>query len=86
MKVLLSSIAKNDIRLLMRVFNAEKEKKGNDFLEELKTSINEIIQRTENQETRHKEVTVKTMEDFPVNIHYIFEDEGSLLVTAIFKI
>lgn len=86
MKVLLSSIAKNDIRLLMRVFNAEKEKKGIDFLEDLKTSINEIIQHTENSETKYKEITVNAMQNFPVNIHYIFEDEGSLLVTAIFKI
>lgn len=70
----------------MRVFNAEKEKKGIDFLEDLKTSINEIIQHTENRETKYKEITVNAMQNFPVNIHYIFEDEGSLLVTAIFKI
>lgn len=82
MNVLLSSIAKNDIRLLMRVFNAEKEKKGIDFLEDLKESIHKILQN----EKRYKEVTVNTMQNFPVNIHYIFEDEENLLVTAIFKV
>lgn len=82
MNVLLSSIAKNDIRLLMRVFNAEKEKKGIDFLEDLKESIHKILQN----EKKYKEVTVNTMQNFPVNIHYIFEDEENLLVTAIFKV
>jgi hypothetical protein len=86
MNVLLSSIAKNDIRLLMRVFNAEKENKGIDFLEDLKESINGILQRTQSHETTNKEISVNTMQNFPVNIHYIFEDEENLLVTAIFKI
>lgn len=85
MNVLLSSIAKNDIRLLMRVFNAEKENKGIDFLESLKESISEILLTTINNEVRYQEVTVNTMQNFPVNIHYIFEDEKNLLVTAIFK-
>jgi hypothetical protein len=83
MKVFLSSIAKNDIKLLMRVFNAEREKKGIDFLEEVKKSINEIILYAENYQA--KELTMKTMENFPVNIHYIFEDENNLLITAVFK-
>ncbi|WP_415328824.1 hypothetical protein [Chryseobacterium sp. MMS23-Vi53] len=86
MNVLLSSIAKNDIRLLMRVFNAEQENKGIDFLEDLKESIGEILQNTHNHETKYKEVTVNAMQNFPVNIHYIFEDEENMLVTAIFKI
>ena len=86
MNVLLSSIAKNDIRLLMRVFNAEKEKKGIDFLEDLKESINKILQNEKSHKTRYKEVTVNAMQNFPVNIHYIFEDEENLLVTAIFKV
>lgn len=86
MKVLLSSIAKNDIRLLMRVFNAEKENKGIDFLEGLKESINEILQCSNNHEAKNKDILVNTMQNFPVNIHYIFEDEESLLITAIFKI
>jgi len=86
MNVLLSSIAKNDIRLLMRVFNAEKQNKGIDFLEALKVSIGEILQNNKNHERRHKEVTVNAMQNFPVNIHYIFEDHENLLVTAIFKI
>jgi hypothetical protein len=83
MKVFLSSIAKNDIKLLMRVFNAEREKKGIDFLEEVKKSINEIILYAEDYQA--KELTMKTMENFPVNIHYIFEDENNLLITAVFK-
>lgn len=66
----------------MRVFNAEKEKKGIDFLEDLKESIHKILQN----EKKYKEVTVNTMQNFPVNIHYIFEDEENLLVTAIFKV
>ncbi|WP_294197752.1 MULTISPECIES: hypothetical protein [Chryseobacterium] len=85
MKVLLSSIAKNDIRLLVRVFNAEKEsKKGNDFLEKLQKSIDGILQ-VQNQETKSGEISVWPMLDFPVNIHYIFEDEENLLITAVFK-
>ncbi|WPO82150.1 hypothetical protein SD427_15445 [Chryseobacterium sp. JJR-5R] len=83
MKILLSSIAKNDIRLLMRVFNAEHEKKGINFLEDLKRSIGEIMLHTGTH--RLKELTVKPMGAFPVNIHYIFEDEEHLLVTAVFK-
>ncbi|MCA6068917.1 hypothetical protein JI747_017260 [Chryseobacterium sp. RG1] len=86
MNVLLSSIAKNDIRLLMRVFNAEKKNKGIDFLEDLKVSIGEILHHNKNHETKYKEVTVNTMQNFPVNIHYIFEDNENLLVTAIFKV
>ncbi len=84
MKVLLSSIAKNDIRLLMRVFNAEKENKGNDFLEGLKQSIDGILQ-SRDHEIIYKEIMMSTMPDFPVNIHYIFEDRENLLITAIFK-
>ncbi|KQM50316.1 hypothetical protein ASE55_08760 [Chryseobacterium sp. Leaf201] len=84
MKILLSSIAKNDIRLLMRVFNAEQEKKGINFLEDLKKSINEIIILHAGNHTS-KELTVKPMGAFPVNIHYIFEDQENLLVTAVFK-
>jgi len=70
----------------MRVFNAEKENKGMDFLEDLKLSIGEIQQNNQNHETRYKEIIVNTMQNFPVNIHYIFEDHENLLVTAIFKI
>ncbi|WP_449400924.1 hypothetical protein [Chryseobacterium wanjuense] len=81
MKVLLSSIAKNDIRLLMRVFNAEKESMGTYFLEDLKESIDEILQLTE----RPEDVSIYEMNNFPVNIHYIFENDEVLFVTAIFK-
>lgn len=83
MKVLLSSIAKNDIRLLMRVFNAEKDSTGNDFLEGLKESIDKILQTKGH--LKQKEISVSSMPGFPVNIHYIFEDEENLLITAIFK-
>ncbi|MEN4759074.1 MULTISPECIES: hypothetical protein [unclassified Chryseobacterium] len=82
MKILLSSIAKNDIRLLMRVFNAEKENKGIDFLEDLKTSINEI---SENSVAKSSDIAVNKMQNFPVNIHYVFENEENLFITAIFK-
>lgn len=70
----------------MRVFNAEKQNKGINFLEDLKRSIGEILQHNQNHETKYKEVAVNTMQNFPVNIHYIFEDHENLLVTAIFKI
>ncbi|KIC63221.1 hypothetical protein RM51_09240 [Chryseobacterium taiwanense] len=70
----------------MRVFNAEKKNKGIDFLEDLKVSIGEILQNNKNHETRYKEVIVNAMQNFPVNIHYIFEDHENLLVTAIFKV
>lgn len=69
----------------MRVFNAEKENKGIDFLEGLKESINEILQHTKNHEAKYKEVTVNKMQNFPVHIHYIFENEENLLITAVFK-
>ncbi|UWX60581.1 hypothetical protein N0B40_19610 [Chryseobacterium oranimense] len=82
MNVLLSSIAKNDIRLLMRVFNTEKENKGIDFLEELKISINNILTTST---IKSSEIAVNKMENFPVIIHYVFENEENLFITAIFK-
>lgn len=82
MKVLLSSIAKNDIRLLMRVFNAEKEHKGAYFLEDLKESIKQIIENPEDLKAEHLQMA---MQNFPVYIHYLFENEKSLFITAIFK-
>lgn len=85
MKVLLSSIAKNDIKLLMRVFNAERENKGIEFLDDLKESISKIQEKSQTRLIREKQVTVDKMQNFPVHIHYIFENEESLLVTAIFK-
>jgi hypothetical protein len=84
MKVFLSSIAKNDIRLLMRVFNAEKENRGIDFLEDLKESIGQIVQDSETIE-KSKEITIDKMKNFPVHIHYIFENDEILFITAIFK-
>ena len=84
MKVLLSSIAKNDIRLLMRVFNAEKENKGAEFLENLKESIDGILQ-TQSYQARPEEISVTEMQNFPVHIHYVFENTESLLITAVFK-
>lgn len=82
MNILLSSIAKNDIRMLMRVFNAEKENKGTDFLEDLKVSINQIL---ETSTVKSSEIAVNKMENFPVVIHYVFENEENLLIAAIFK-
>lgn len=85
MKVLLSSIAKNDIKLLIRVFNAEKENRGIEFLDDLKESINMILESSKKHRIKEKEVVANKMQNFPVLIHYIFENEDSLLVTAIFK-
>lgn len=84
MKVFLSSIAKNDIRLLMRVFNAEKENRGIDFLKDLKESISQVVQHSETT-GKSKEITINKMKNFPVHIHYIFENDEILFITAIFK-
>lgn len=85
MNVFLSSIAKNDIRLLIRVFNAEKENRGIDFLDALKESISKILEYSKIHNIGEKQITQHKMENYPVLIHYIFENEESLLVTAIFK-
>jgi hypothetical protein len=85
MKVLLSSIAKNDIRMLMRVFNAEEHNKDRYFLDDLKESINTIVNNYEGLDIKSKEVQVYKTEKFPVDIHYLFEDNDSLFITAIFK-
>ncbi len=85
MKVLLSSIAKNDIRMLMRVFNAEENNKDRYFLDDLKESINTILVNYENLDIKSKEIQVFKTEKFPVHIHYLFEDNESLFITAIFK-
>ncbi|AZB27946.1 MULTISPECIES: hypothetical protein [Chryseobacterium] len=85
MKVLLSSIAKNDIRMLMRVFNAEEQNKDKDFLNDLKESINIILSDYEKLDIKNRKLQVYKTENFPVHIHYLFEDNDSLFVTAIFK-
>lgn len=85
MNVLLSSIAKNDIKLLMRVFNAEEENKGFAFLEFVKKSVHEIVEIcTKDDKVVQTNLVYKTQK-FPVYIHYILESEDILLVTAIFK-
>jgi hypothetical protein len=85
MKVLLSSIAKNDIRMLMRVFNAEEHNKDKYFLDDLKESINTILSNYEKLDIKSKGIQVYKTENFPVNIHYLFEENDSLFITAIFK-
>lgn len=85
MKVLLSSIAKNDIRMLMRVFNAEEQNKDRYFLENLKESIEQIVSDNENIDIKNKETQVYKNDKFPVDIHYLFEDNDSLFITALFK-
>ncbi|MGC4130457.1 MAG: hypothetical protein QM564_13085 [Bergeyella sp.] len=86
MKILLSSIAKNDIRLLMRVFNAEEKGKGIRFLENLKDSASEIATHPETADEEYKEIRVIKMADFPAHIHYtVNAQEDYLLITAVFK-
>lgn len=85
MKVLLSSIAKNDIRMLMRVFNAEEKNKDKYFLNELKESINTILSDYERLDIKNRELQVYKTENFPVQIYYLFEDSESLFITAVFK-
>ncbi|HAO06084.1 MAG TPA: hypothetical protein DCQ50_03635 [Chryseobacterium sp.] len=86
MNILLSSIAKNDIRLLIRIFNAEKENKGAEFLEAIKESVGCILQQSANLKNNTHENFTEAMLDFPVNIHYFFENEENILITAVFKI
>lgn len=85
MKVLLSSIAKNDIRILMRVFNAEEQNKDKDFLNDLKDSINTILSDYKKLDIKNRELQVYKTENFPVKIYYLFEDNDSLFITAVFK-
>lgn len=85
MKVLLSSIAKNDIRMLMRVFNAEEQNKDKDFLNDLKESINLILSDYKKLDIKNRELQVYKTENFPVQIYYLFEDHDSLFITAVFK-
>mgnify|MGYP003621678966 CR=1 FL=1 len=84
MEVLLSSIAKNDIRLLMRVFKAEKECKDKYFLDKLKDTVQHIVEDSMQIGIKKKEMQVIKIENLPVTIHYIFED-NHLLITAVFK-
>ena len=85
MKVLLSSIAKNDIRMLMRVLNAEEQNKDKDFLKDLKESINIILSDHQKLNIKNRELQVYKTENFPVQIYYLFEDNDSLFITAVFK-
>jgi len=85
MKVLLSSIAKNDIKMLMRVFNAEEQHQDKYFLNDLKESIYKILNDSEKTDIKSKEMQVYETENFPVQIHYLFEDNDCLFITAIFK-
>ncbi|KQS94039.1 hypothetical protein [Chryseobacterium sp. Leaf394] len=85
MKILLSSIAKNDIRMLMRVFNAEKENNDKFFLDVLKDSVQQIVENSEHIDIKNMEMQVFKTDSLPVNIHYIIEDNDSLLITAVFK-
>lgn len=85
MKVLLSSIAKNDIRMLMRVFNAKEQNKDKDFLNDLKESINTILSDYKKLDIKNRELQVYKAENFPVQIYYLFEDNDSLFITAVFK-
>ncbi|KQT16085.1 hypothetical protein ASG31_14005 [Chryseobacterium sp. Leaf404] len=85
MKVLLSSIAKNDIRLLMRVFNAEKKNKDRYFLDVLKDSVQQIVENTNHLDIKSKKMQVFKTENLPINIHYVIEDNNDLLITAVFK-
>jgi hypothetical protein len=71
--------------MLMRVFNAEENNKDKYFLDDLKESINTILSNYEKLDIKSKEIQVYKTENFPVDIHYLFEDNESLFITAIFK-
>lgn len=85
MKVFLSSIAKNDIKMLMRVFNAEEKNKDKYFLDELRKSVSEILNESEKLDIKSREMQVYESEKFPFHVHYIFEDNESLFITAVFR-
>ncbi|WP_312089446.1 hypothetical protein [Chryseobacterium sp.] len=85
MKVLLSSMAKNDIQLLMRVLNAQKKDQDRLFLKELKDSVQQIIKESKQKHIKSKEMQMYHSENFPICIHYMFEDQDNLFVTAVFK-
>lgn len=86
-KIFLSSIAKNDIRLLIRVFNAEETGKGKRFLEDLKLTMDDITTHPDVADSKYSDVMVHKMTNFPAHIHYTVEnnDEICLFVTAVFK-
>ncbi len=86
MEVLLSSIAKNDLQLLMRIFKAQEKNNEKEFLEDVKNSIQNIIIKSENSDIKSTEIQVYLAENFPISIHYIFEENNTLFITAIFKV
>lgn len=71
--------------MLMRVFNAEEQNKDKYFLDDLKESISTILSNYEKLDIKSREVQVYKTEKFPVDIHYLFEENDSLFITAIFK-
>lgn len=71
--------------MLMRVFNAEKENKDKYFLDVLKDSVQQIVENTSQIDIKSAEMQVFKTENLPVNIHYVFEDNDNLLITAVFK-
>lgn len=71
--------------MLMRVFNAEKEHKDKIFLNVLKDSVKQIVENSEHIDIKNKKMQVFKTENLPINIHYIFEDDENLLITAVFK-
>lgn len=71
--------------MLMRVFNAEKEHKDKIFLNVLKDSVQQIVENSAHIDIKNKEMQVFKTENLPINIHYIFEDDENLLITAVFK-
>lgn len=71
--------------MLMRVFNAEKENNDKFFLDVLKDSVQQIVENSEHIDIKNMEMQVFKTDSLPVNIHYIIEDNDSLLITAVFK-
>ena len=68
----------------MRVFKAEKERKDKYFLDKLKDTVQHIVEDSMQIGIKNKEMQVIKIENLPVTIHYIFED-NHLLITAVFK-
>ncbi|MFC6268748.1 hypothetical protein [Frigoriflavimonas asaccharolytica] len=85
MEILLSSIAKNDLRLLIRIFKAEDKENAKIFLKVIKKSIQKIVDLNKNLDIKGAEIQIYKTDIFPVSIHYIIEKKNTLFVTAIFK-
>ncbi|SEG42041.1 hypothetical protein SAMN05421847_2294 [Halpernia humi] len=85
-KLYISSIAKNDIRLIKRRLTAENKDKGNYFVNEIKHIILKIAENPKIADIEYEDIRVFNVSEFNINIHYQYKKNGEeLLITAIFQ-